>query len=244
MDKRSGFQLANDLIWMHGYRGGTSEIFRPQSGVPSVYRSLPSAIFVLAFAAGEEMVKLACSRMELLHGRGAPMHLGSEGFVSAWREKTGEDLAARARIAPRVGVSIHRWELLEGVELGGYLRDAYRWRNHLAHNGSPDSLDQRSADQFETKYFRREVLDGDGNIHFKSPEVNLNLAEGVVQAAQDIAYLTASPGDRENWKWAVPRWSSTGKMPRKLAFDERFSLPRSLFEWASDRNAVDPEGWR
>lgn len=247
MAKGSGFQLANDLIWMHGYRGGTTSKFRPHKvHVTKPYQSLPFAIFVLAFAACEERVKDACAREGLFldRRRTRPMHQGSAGFVERWFEKTGVALAARARTAPQANAGVHRWEVLTASDLDAYLREGYLWRNQLAHEGGPDTLDAPTAAKFKSRFYRREALGPDGKPILRKPMVNLNIAEGMLQAAQDIAYLTATPSEKATWEWVIPRWSSTGRMTDKVAFDTRFPLPREQVEWARDRNAHDPNGWR
>lgn len=247
MVKGSGFQLANDLIWMHGYRGGTAERFRPHGiHVTKPYQSLPFAIFVLAFAACEERVKAACNREGLFLDRRQtrPMHQGSAGFIEKWFDQTGVALAARARTAPRGSGKVHRWEVLSADDLDAYLREGYVWRNQLAHEGGPDTLDALTAVKFRSRFYRREGVNSNGDVILRPPMVNLNIAEGMLQAAQDIAYLTATPAEQASWEWVLPRWSGTGRMTDKVAFDSRFPLPREQVKWARDRNAHDPNGWR
>ncbi|MFE3318160.1 hypothetical protein [Nocardia sp. NPDC059195] len=172
------------------------------------------------------------------------MHLGSKNFVSSWREKTGQELVARARTAPFARGKVHDWELLEGNDLDEYLREGYAWRNQLAHTGTPDALDAEAAKAFGSRFYRPAVHLDDGSVEFREPTVNLNLAEGMLQAAQDIAYLTATPEERSEWTWALPRWTDPGNMPDGLAFDRRFALPPEIVAWARGRDEHDPNGWR
>jgi hypothetical protein len=82
--------LANDLIWMHAYRGGTADRLRPRTGVKKPYRSLPSAIFILSFAAAEEHVKEAALNAGIYKGdkrKNGTMHMGNEGFIKKGKRK-------------------------------------------------------------------------------------------------------------------------------------------------------------
>jgi hypothetical protein len=106
--------------------------------------------------------------------------------------------------------------LLEGEALAAYLSDACLLRNRLDHTGTTVGVKLRS------RYFTR----GD-KTELRSR--TLMLAEGVLQAAQDVAYLTSSaPAPATSggtaWKWVLPRQSGTGKMPRWMWQYEAFPL--------------------
>jgi hypothetical protein len=60
--------------------------------------------------------------------------------------------------------------------------------------------------------------------------MTLMLAEGLLQAAQDVAYLTlkaAGPAAfplTDNWEWVLPQQSGTGAMSARLWRYEAFPL--------------------
>jgi hypothetical protein len=214
---RTGFHLACDLIWVHGQRDGTMAKHRPRGYVPRPYTSLPAAVFMLAYAAGDSLVTQASKHMGIRGGANgnSPLGLGGKGLISAWAA-AGTPLLARTRVTPR-RTGIHPWRLLDGADLDGYLGDARSLRNKLAHAGTTDGAVLRSP------FFVREGKPA-------LPRMNLMLAEGLLQAAQDIAYLAlkaagaaASPG-AEQWEWVLPRQSGTGAMPAWLWRHERFPL--------------------
>jgi len=214
---RTGFHLACDLIWVHGQRDGTGAKHRPRGHVPEPYTSLPAAVFMLAYAAGESLVMQASSHMGIRGGvnGNTPLGLGSRGLVSAWAA-AGTPLLARARVTPR-RTRIHPWRLLEGADLDDYLADARSLRNRLAHTGTTDGAVLRSP------FF---VMDGRSAL----PQMTLMLAEGLLQAAQDIAYLTlkaAAPAASPvtgSWEWVLPQQSGTGAMSARLWRHAAFPL--------------------
>lgn len=206
---RTGFHLAGDLIWVHGQRDGTDAKHRPRGHVPEPYTSLPAAVFMLAYAAGDSLVMQASKHRGIRGGDNGntPLGLGGRGLVSAWAA-AGTPLLARARVTPR-RTGIHPWRLLEGADLDGYLGDARSLRNRLAHAGTTDGAVLRLP------FF---VMDGRSAL----PQMTLMLAEGLLQAAQDVAYLTlkaagpaASPVT-DHWEWALPQQSGTGVMSARL----------------------------
>jgi hypothetical protein len=124
---------------------------------------------------------------------------------------------ARTRVTPRGSTGIHPWRLLEGEELDAYLADTRLLRNKLAHTGTTEGAPLRS------QFF---VKDGESRL----PSMTLMLAEGLLQAAQDIAYLTLGAtvpvaSERAVWEWVLPRQSGTGRMPARLWSHEAFPLP-------------------
>ena len=87
------------------------------------YTSLPSAAFMLAFAAGEEMVKSGSKRAGLrLPKNNSPLGLGTAELVDRWDSRV--PLVARTRVAPSGNSGIARWALLDGGDLQKYLDDA------------------------------------------------------------------------------------------------------------------------
>jgi hypothetical protein len=223
---RNGFQLAADLVWIHGKRGGETDQHRPQGGVPTAYRSVPAAVFLLAFATGEQLVKAASEREGIMIPAGKkkdqrPKGIGNAGLVEDWAIR-GVALRARARVAPsKPNVGIADWVVLEGDDLQQYLRDAYLIRNRLAHNGSLIGLGE-----LESRYFFRVRPDHtEEEPSFAKPSVTLPIAEGMLQAAQDIAYLIAASEDRCDWQWELPAQSRTGRMKNALWHDPAFPLP-------------------
>jgi hypothetical protein len=214
---KTGFHLAGDLVWIHGRRGATDGKHRPPGGVRDAFKSLPAAVFMLAYAAGDSIVTQASRRNQILGGTAGrtPLGLGSSGLVDAWAARC--PLMARARITPRGSTSIHPWRLLDGAELDAYLTDARLLRNKLAHTGGTEDAPLRSP------FF---VKDGQSGL----TSMTLMLAEGLLQATQDIAYLTLSAAmpavpDRADWEWVLPRQSATGWMPERLWRHEAFPLP-------------------
>jgi hypothetical protein len=60
--------------------------------------------------------------------------------------------------------------------------------------------------------------------------MTLMLAEGWLQAAQDIAYqmlcsITLGPADWTNWRWVLPARSTVSDLTKKLAYDPAFPHP-------------------
>ncbi|MGR6967427.1 hypothetical protein ACU610_23500 [Geodermatophilus sp. URMC 61] len=211
----TGFRLARDVMWVHGERGGDGD-HRPRGGPRREFQGLPAAVFLLAFAAGEAVVKHAAEHHGLVVGRDNPMGLGSHGLVEAFATK-GVDLRARARVVPQPGntTGVHRWVLLEGADLDAYLRDAYRVRNALAHTGVTTGLSLRSP------YFLRQ-----GRTELRS--VTLMVAEGMLQAAQDVAHLalrSTGPGAVDDWEWVEPTRSRASRLPAGLRRHPDFPLP-------------------
>jgi hypothetical protein len=215
---RTGFHLAGDLIWVHGQRDGTSAQHRPRGHVSGPYTSLPAAIFMLAYAAGDSLVAQASGHMGIRGGAdgNTPLGLGGRGLVSAWAS-AGVPLLARARVTPRGTTGIHPWRLLGGADLDSYLGDARSLRNRLAHAGTTDGAGLRSP------FFRK-------NGRSVLPQMTLMLAEGLLQAAQDVAYLTlnaAGPAASlviDSWEWVLPRQSGTGTMSMRLWRHAAFPL--------------------
>lgn len=211
----TGFRFASDVIWVHGHRGGEGS-HRPRGGPLREFQSLPAASFLLSFAAGESLVKSAAGHHGLKNGRERTMGLGSRGLVAAF-ETVGVVLRARARVVPQPGNNsgVHRWVLLEGASLDAYLRDAYAIRNALAHSGTTDGLSLGSG------FFTRRP-----STALRS--MTLMLAEGMVQAAQDVAYLarnsTGHPSIAD-WEWVQPRRSGASRMPAALRRHPDFPLP-------------------
>ncbi len=215
---KTGFQRAGDLVAVHGKRGNAEGPHRPPGWVSEEYTSIPAAIFMLAYAAGDGLVARASKQHGILGGRTGhdPLGLGSQGLVTAWAQ-AGHPLLARARVTPRDSTGIHRWHLLDGEALAAYLSDACLLRNRLDHTGTTAGVKLRSP------YFTR----GD-TTELRS--MTLMLAEGMLQAAQDIAYLTLSaPAPAASggaaWKWVLPRQSGTGTMPWRMWRDKAFPLP-------------------
>lgn len=203
---RTGFHLARDLMWVHGQRGDAEGKHRPPGGVRGAFKSVPAAIFMLAYAAGDSLVTQASKQNGILGGsnRSVPLGLGSPGLVNAWADHG--PLIARARITPRGSTGIHPWRLLEEADLDAYLADARSLRNKLAHTGTTEGAPLRS--QFFVKLGKSGL-----------PSMTLMLAEGLLQAAQDIAYLTLGAtvpvaSERADWEWILPRRSGTGQMPK------------------------------
>jgi hypothetical protein len=215
---RTGFHLAGDLIWVHGQRDGTSVQHRPPGHVSEPYTSLPTAIFMLAYAAGDSLVTLASGHMGIRGGAdgNTPLGLGGSGLVSAWAA-AGVPLLARARVTPRGTVRIHPWRLLADADLDSYLDDARKLRNRLAHAGTTDGARLRSP------FLKKNGMPG-------LTQMTLMLAEGLLQAAQDVAYLAlnaagpaASPA-MDSWEWVLPRQSATGAMKARLKRHAAFPL--------------------
>lgn len=214
---RTGFHLACDLIWVRGRRDGTDARHRPRGRVRGPYTSLPAAIFMLAYAAGDSLIVQASKQAGIRGGtnENTPLGLGGKGLASAWTD-AGKPLLARARVTPR-RTGIHPWQLLEGSDLDAYLGDARSLRNRLAHAGTTDGAELRSPFL---------VIDGKPAL----PQMTLMLAEGLLQAAQDIAYLTRKAGptefpDMDSWEWVLPEQSATGMMPAELWRHPAFPLP-------------------
>lgn len=214
-----GFDLAGDLVWVHGARAGNGG-HRPQGGTPAPFRSLPAACFLLSFAAGEALVREASKALGVRSADGnAPLGLGSKGLVAGFAAEN-VPLSGRTRLAPRPGSNtrIHRWALLEGDALDGYLRDANAIRNFLAHSG------KTAGAQLRGDWFARVPKDGLASM-------TLMLAEGMLQAAQDVAYVAlaaAAPrsASLSNWSWVLPERTLTGRMPAALRRLPQFPLPR------------------
>jgi len=211
----TGFKLARDVIHVHGQRGGEGA-YRPRGGPAQEYQSLPAGSFLLAFATGESLVKEAAEHHGIRIGRRQPMGLGNAGLVAAFDE-LGTPLRARARVVPQPGSSsgVHRWQLLEGASLDAYLRDAYAIRNALAHTGSTVDASLRSS------FFLRE-----GAVRLRS--MTLMLAEGLLQAAQDVAFLAVRSAGTTSfaaWEWVEPVRSGASKMPVRLRTHPDFPLP-------------------
>jgi hypothetical protein len=214
---KTGFHLAGDLVWIHGQRGDAKGKHRPPGGVRGPFGSVPAAVFMLAYAAGDSLVTQASKQSRVIGGKagGVPLGIGGSGLVDAWADHC--PLMARARITPRGSTGIHPWRLLEGAELDAYLADARSLRNKLAHTGTTEGAPLRS------QFFVR-----DGKSRLSS--MTLMLAEGLLQAAQDIAYLTLGAtvpvaSERADWEWVLPVQSSTGWMPERLWSHEAFPLP-------------------
>ena len=215
----SGFAVAGDMVWVHGQRAGTAG-HRPQGGTHTPFRSLPPACFLISFAAGEALVTEASKALGVRADNngvaGAPLGLGSSGLVDRYA-KAGIALTARARVRPRPGskTGIHPWVLLESADLDGYLRDANTIRNRLAHRGS-------SEGDLRTDWFAKVPERG-------LPNVTLMLAEGMLQAAQDIAYLAQSAAcprtSVTGWSWVLPERAQTGRIPARLRDLAQFPLP-------------------
>lgn len=217
---KTGFHLAGDLVWVHGQRGDASGTHRRQGGVLEEFKSLPAAVFILAYAAGDSLVTHASRLSAVLGGRDGqtPLGMGSSGLVGAWAGHC--PLKARVRVTPQSTVGIYPWRLLQGADLDAYLTDACLLRNKLVHTGRTEGAQLRS--QFFTK--------SGGS---KLPSMTLMLAEGLLQAAQDIAYLTLgttvpAASERAVWEWVLPRQSSTGRMPDYLWSHPDFPLPPRL----------------
>jgi hypothetical protein len=214
---KTGFHLAGDLVWVHGQRGDAQGKHRPPGGVRDAFKSVPAAVFILAYAAGDSLVTQASRQNRVLGGEtgNVPLGLGSSGLVNAWANR--HPLLARARVTPRGSIGIHPWRLLEAAELDAYLADARSLRNKLAHTGTTEGALLRS------QFF---VRDGKSSL----ASMTLMLAEGMLQAAQDIAYLALGAtvpvaSERADWEWVLPAQSDTGRMPEKLWQHAAFPLP-------------------
>ncbi|MFI6997155.1 hypothetical protein [Nocardia sp. NPDC050175] len=181
-------------------------------GVDTPYRSVPAAIFLLAYAAADSLVTQASKQQGVLGGADGktPLGLGSKGLVEAWAHH--RPLMARARITPTGATGIHPWRLLESDDLNQYLTDACLLRNRLAHSGATQGAKLRSP------YF---VKLGKAQLD----SMTLMLAEGLLQSVQDIAYLTLDEAARQDWEWVLPTQSGTWMMSRRLWRHEGFPLP-------------------
>jgi len=121
-------------------------------------------------------------------------------------------------VLPRGTTGIHPWRLLGGTDLDSYLGDACSLRNRLAHVGTTDGAVLRSP------FF---VMNGKSAL----PQMTLMLAEGLLQAAQDIAYLAlnatgpAAAPVTGGWVWVLPRPSATSRMQAWLRRHAAFPLP-------------------
>ena len=209
----SGFSLAADVIAVHGERGDSTAKARPQSGVRKRYRSLPASSFLLSYAAAEVEVKDSNKAQEFVsNGRAQGIHWPE--LVASW-DACGLPLVARARMVPQPGArsGFHRWTLLGGGRLSDYLGDASRIRNQLAHRASTVGIPLYSG-----------VFAPVGG-ELKS--MTLMLAEGFLQAAQDISFQLRSQlqADLDQWEWALPERSSASRMPRALHRHVAFPLP-------------------
>ncbi len=205
------------MVWVHGQRGNPTGQHRPREYVPQPFRSLPAASFVLAFATAEMLVKKASRLRNVCDADGNPLSLGSPALVGGWHAMD-VDLEARARITPRPGAStrIARWHLLKGDDLRRYLTDAVLIRNRIVHTGSPAGAKLRSD------FFSR---------NGKFPSMTLVLAEGWLQAAQDLSYamlhsLQPAAPEIASWRWVVPDRARTGQMSAKLRDHPAFPLPK------------------
>jgi hypothetical protein len=214
----TGFDLAGDVIDVHGERGNNAGQHRPPGGVVGAYRSLPAASFVLAYAAVEPLVVKATKHHGVRNSKGVPLGPGAAELVDAWASVVGQNLKARARVVPQAGATTgrHRWQVLERDDLRDYLTDAVRIRNRLVHTGTLTGANLCST-WFESPAKRLSSM-------------TLMLAEGWLQAAQDIAYqmlgsMTPEPPERTNWRWVLPTRSSVSDLTKKLAYDPAFPLP-------------------
>ena len=144
-----------------------------------------------------------------------PLGLGGSGLVAAWAG-AGVPLLARARVTP-CSTGIHPWRLPGGTDLESYLGDARSLRNQLAHVGTTDGAVLRSP-----------VFVKNGRSAL--PQMTLMLGEGLLQAAEDVAYLAleaAGPATSpvtDNWEWVLPRQSATGLMSARLWRHAAFPL--------------------
>jgi hypothetical protein len=209
----TGFRFAGDVIRVHGQRKGDNDL-RPRGGPAKEYQSLPAGSFLLAFAAGEAEVKRMTSHYGIKNRQGRPMGLGSEGLVAACAAH-GVTLRARARVVPQPGskAGVHRWILLDGQLLDAYLRDAYSIRNSLAHEGST------AGARLQSGYFAK-----GGATTLRS--MTLMLAEGFLQAAQDVAFLArGSRPSSSAWEWVEPPRSQASRMSATLRRHPDFPLP-------------------
>jgi hypothetical protein len=214
----TGFDLAGNMIEVHGERGNTAGQHRSPGGVRQAYRSLPAASFVLAYAAAEPLVLKATKHYGLRNSDGVPLGPGAADLVDAWAAAIGQNLKARARVVPQAGATTgrHRWQLLEGNELQDYLTDAVRIRNRVVHTGDPTGAKLCST-WFDSPAKRLSSM-------------TLMLAEGWLQAAQDIAYqmlcsIMPEPAERTNWRWVLPARSAVSQLPKQPAHDPAFPLP-------------------
>src|ERR1035438_6301506 len=114
---KTGFQRAGDLVAVHGKRGNAEGPHRPPGRVSEEYTSIPAAIFMLAYAAGDGIVARASKQHGIFGGRTRqdPLGLGSRGLVTAWAQ-AGHALRARARVTPRDGTGIRSEERRVGKE--------------------------------------------------------------------------------------------------------------------------------
>jgi hypothetical protein len=222
---RTEFHLACDLIRVHGQRNGTGAKHRPRGHVPEPYTSLPAAVFMLTCAA--RLVMQASKHMGIRGGVNGniPLGLGGRELVSA-SAAAGTPLLGRARVTPR-RTGIHPWRLLEGADLDGYLGDARSLQNRLAHSGTTDGAVLRSP--FFVKNGRSAQLFVK-NGRSALPRMTLMLAEGLLQAAQDVAYLALKAAGppafplTDCWEWVLPRQSGMGAMSVRLWRYEAFPL--------------------
>lgn len=204
----TGFEIARSLIDMHRDLNSDDDGNFRRGRVPAQLGSLLPGAFIVAFANAERHTKDATQRL----GLGRDSHLGSRTFVESFGRK-GVHLAARMRHAPRGSTNIWRWGLLEGEELQVFLRDAYEIRSRLAHSGSGEKQD-RDRDLISEVFKDR---------NGREKRLTLMCVEGILQATQDIAYLSRPP--ETDWEWQLPRRTSASNMPARLRKDERFPLP-------------------
>ena len=130
----------------------------------------------------------------------------------------GQRDGTSAQHRPRGTTGIHPWRLLGGTDLDSYLGDARSLRNRLAHVGTTDGAGLRSPFS---------VMNGKSAV----PQMTLMLAEGLLQAAQDIAYLAlnatgpAAAPVTGGWEWVQPRPSATSRMQAWVRRHAAFPLP-------------------
>lgn len=204
----TGFEIARSLIDLHRELNSDDYGNFRRGRVPAKLGSLLPGAFIVAFANAERHTKEAATRL----GVGPDIHLGSRTFVKSFEDK-GVRLAARMRHAPRGSANVWRWVLLEGDDLQVFLRDAYEIRNRLAHSGS-DEKTARDRD-LTSEVFK----DRNG----REKRITLMCVEGILQAMQDIAYLSR-PAEAD-WEWQLPRRTRASSMPTKIQKDDRFPLP-------------------
>jgi hypothetical protein len=94
---KTGFQRAGDLVAVHGKRGNADGPHRPPGWVSQEYTSIPAAVLMLAYAAGDGLVTRASKQHGILGGRCSAA--GSSRFCSCTpgRARHGGSLSGSVR---------------------------------------------------------------------------------------------------------------------------------------------------
>ncbi|MFI6824143.1 hypothetical protein ACIBJE_24860 [Micromonospora sp. NPDC050187] len=127
-------------------------------------------------------------------------HLGISDVTGQWR--------ARVRAQPEPGRGGRwLWTTIEAQRLDDYLRDAKAVRNRLAHGDDPQTAPNASGTLYDRK---------DGKT-----SITLMWVEGFVQAAQDLATITALELTGDNAlipEWPVPPRTGVSANPPALPY--------------------------